>query len=118
MNKNKLRLIRLILVVLMVACIMTACSQKDVQYNFIDNDSLLTEGERDDATGGEFDNIGIYTDPELEIDGVRDEEYDYPTGSGRHEVYIEGNEQTYVSIYKGESAIYFLLSVKTNIFRR
>ena len=59
MNKNKLRLIRLILVVLMVACIMTACSQKDVQYNFIDNDSLLTEGERDDATGGEFDNIGI-----------------------------------------------------------
>lgn len=112
MNKNKLRLIRLILVVLMVACIMTACSQKDVQYNFIDNDSLLTEGERDDATGGEFDNIGIYTDPELEIDGVRDEEYDYPTGSGRHEVYIEGNEQTYVSIYKGESAIYFLFECK------
>lgn len=106
-KKSKRLLLFIVITVLTLA--LAACSAGETQYvyNYVDSDEQIVDGERGEGAGA-FDNPGIYTDPELAIDGVRNEEYDYPKGSGRHAVYIDGSEDTYVSIYKGETAIYFL----------
>ena len=106
---KKLKKSLLFIVVAALLFALAACSAVETQYvyNYVDSENQIVDGTRGEGEGA-FDNIGIYTDPELGIDGVRDSEYDYPTGSGRHAVYIDGNEDTYVSIYKGETAIYFL----------
>lgn len=105
------KFIKRLSIFVVIAALMFALAACTVEtkyvYNYVGDDDLIVDGTRGECEGA-FDNLGIYTDPELAIDGVRDEQYNLPHGSGRHPVYIDGNEDTYVSIYKGETAIYFL----------
>lgn len=54
-----------------------------------------------------FEGIGLYTNPELGIDGVLDEEYLFPNGSGPINVYSSETETTNLYLHKGDRAIYF-----------
>ncbi len=112
MKKNTKRLLVFIVVTVLLFAL-AACStvEKKYVYNYVGGEDIIVDGTRGEGEGA-FDNVGIYTEPELDIDGVRDSHYDFPTGSGRRAVYIDGSEDTYVSIYKGETAIYFLFECK------
>lgn len=99
--------IYLILCMIMVLTLIS-CSEK-ISYNLIfADDVVVKEGTELSDETDPFGNRGIYADPEVDIDGVREAEYDYPTGSGRYLVHASETETTYVSIYKGDKGIYFL----------
>lgn len=102
-----MKVLRLMSLVLLVSMLLVGCF--DPQYNFIFGDDVeIEEGSKLTDGSDPFSEKGLYEDPEVEIDGIREPEYDYPTGSGRHLVYESETETTYVSIYKGERGIYFL----------
>ncbi len=95
--------------ILPLALFLAGCSQTTTIYDLVfGEETVIKDGEKVKDDVDPFGNKGLYTDPELKLDGVRDEAYDYPTGSGRHLVYASETETTYVSIHKGEKAIYFL----------
>ncbi|MDE7264593.1 MAG: hypothetical protein K2N64_08035 [Anaeroplasmataceae bacterium] len=92
-----------------IALFLFGCSKTEPTYDIrFGDDVIIKEGEGASDLNDPFGNKGIYTDPEVEIDGIREENYDFPMGSGRHLVYSSETETTYVSIYKGEKGIYFL----------
>lgn len=99
---------------LLPSCLLLLVGCKDtIEYNYIfDSDVVIEDGEKNTESSDPFSQKGIYADPELKIDGVRDAEYDYPSGSGRHKVYASETEDAYVSIYKGERGIYYLFECK------
>jgi hypothetical protein len=95
--------IYLILCMIMVLTLIS-CSEK-ISYNLIfADDVVVKEGTELSDETDPFGNRGIYADPEVDIDGVREAEYDYPTGSGRYLVHASETETTYVSIYGVEEA--------------
>lgn len=104
---------RICVLVIICSLFLAGCSS-NINYNYdfgkdgsIENGSKVTDGV------DPFSEKGIYADPELEIDGVREAQYDYPTGSGRYKVYDDGgSENAYVSIYKGERGIYYIFECK------
>lgn len=95
--------------ILPIILLLFGCSQTTPKYDLIFGDDVTIEdGKPESNENDPFGEKGIYTDPEVEMDGIREEVYNYPTGSGRHLVYKSQTETTYVSIYKGEKGIYFL----------
>lgn len=97
------------IILLLIGLLFTSCSnQSSYIYSYEEDAPSINEGQRQTSGEDPFDNIGLYKDPELKIDGKIDEQYYYPTGSGRLDVYLGGNENTYVYLYKGERAIYFI----------
>lgn len=97
------------IILILIGLLFTSCSnQSSYIYSYEEDAPSINEGQRQTSGEDPFDNIGLYKDPELKIDGKIDEQYYYPTGSGRLDVYLGGNENTYVYLYKGERAIYFI----------
>ena len=102
-----MKALRLVSLILLLSMLLVSCS--DAGYNVIFGNDVQVEDGSELADGTDpFGHKGLYEDPEVEIDGVREAEYDYPLGSGKHLVYSSETETTYVSIYKGERGIYFL----------
>lgn len=102
-----MKLLRFISLLLLVSMLLVSCSEPT--YNVIFGDDVKLEDGNEMTDGSDpFGDKGLYEDPEVEIDGVREVEYDYPSGSGKYLVYSSETETTYVSIYKGERGIYFL----------
>lgn len=102
-----MKILRFISLLLLVSMLLVSCSEPT--YNVIFGDDVTVEDGNEMTDGNDpFDDKGLYEDPEVEIDGVREAEYDYPTGSGKYLVYSSETETTYVSIYKGDRGIYFL----------
>ncbi len=102
-----MKAIKLVSLILLISILLVGCST--TEYNIIFGDDIKLEEGKELTDGTDpFAEKGLYEDPEVEIDGVRESEYDYPTGSGRHTVYTSETETTYISIYKGERGIYFL----------
>lgn len=103
------RLLKKFIWMLPIALLCFGCSEATPNYNIVFGDDVtIKEGVPVVDGKDPFEEKGIYTDPEVEIDGVREENYDFPMGSGRKLVYKSETETTYVSIYKGEKGIYFL----------
>lgn len=97
----------LVVVTICILCF-AGCADK-AKYNYIlGNGIVVDNGKRPTEGADPFSNKGIYADPEVEIDGIRESQYDYPTGSGKHLVYSSETETTYVSLYKGKRGIYYL----------
>lgn len=85
------------------------CSQATTEYDLIfGEDVTIKDGQSVPSERDPFGNKGIYTDPEVEMDGIREDVYDFPKGSGRHLVHESATETTYVSLFKGEKGIYFI----------
>lgn len=104
-----MKVARLTSLVLLISMLLVGCVDPGYDYNIIFGDDVKLEDGQGLSDGtNPFGEKGLYEDPEVEIDGVREAEYDYPSGSGRHLVYSSETETTYVSIYKGERGIYFL----------
>lgn len=102
-----MKVIKVVSLILLISILLVGCS--DIEYNYIFGDDIKLEEGKELTDGIDpFGEKGLYEDPEVEIDGVRESEYDYPTGSGRYTVYTSETETTYISIYKGERGIYFL----------
>ena len=102
-----MKVLRLVSLILLLSMILCACTEPT--YNVVVDDDIKIEDGNELTDGTDpFGDKGLYEDPEVEIDGVREEEYDYPNGSGKYLVYSSETETTYVSIYKGERGIYFL----------
>ena len=102
-----MKVLRLVSFILLLSMLLASCG--DPMYNFIFGDDVQIEDGSELTDGTDpFGDKGLYEDPEVEIDGVREAEYDYPMGSGKYLVYSSETETTYVSIYKGERGIYFL----------
>lgn len=110
--KNKI-LLFLLFIFGLTGCSTATSSERDIiySYEYEENAPLITEGERPSAGDDDpFSQTGLYKDPELVIDGKIDEEY-LTKGSGRLVVFEDdayATEKTYVYLYKGETAIYFL----------
>lgn len=102
-----MKAIKLVSLILLISILLVGCSTIEFNYKFGD-DIKLEEGKELADGIDPFAEKGLYEDPEVEIDGVREAQYDYPTGSGKHTVYESETETTYISIYKGERGIYFL----------
>lgn len=93
---------------------LVSCGNQTPTYEYVyeDNAPEIQNGSRPIEDDDPFANKGLYTDPELKIDGVIDQEYLSPSGSGKLEVFLGGNENTYVYLYKGERAIYFIFEAE------
>lgn len=91
--------------------LIASCSKQQTEIVTDSNGPQIINGER--ATDGEdpFSEAGLYKEPELKIDGVVDKEY-IEAGSGKVQIYSGGNEDTYVYLYKGENAIYFIFEAE------
>ena len=76
MKKNTKRLLVFIVVTVLLFAL-AACStvEKKYVYNYVGGEDIIVDGTRGEGEGA-FDNVGIYTEPELDIDGVRDSQYD------------------------------------------
>lgn len=72
----------------------------------------IVDGQRPSSGDNPFSEPGLYKEPELEIDGIVDEEYLEGSGTGKIQIYQGGNEDTYVYLYKGENAIYFIFEAE------
>ncbi len=102
-----MKVIKVVSLILLISILLVGCS--NTEFNYIFGDDIKFEEGKELTDGIDpFGEKGLYEDPEVEIDGVREEEYDYPKGSGRYTVYTSETETTYISIYKGERGIYFL----------
>ena len=102
-----MKVLRLVSLILLLSMLLVSCG--DPTYNVVVDDDIKIEDGNELTDGTDpFGDKGLYEDPEVEIDGIREAEYDYPNGSGKYLVYSSETETTYVSIYKGERGIYFL----------
>lgn len=88
-----------------------SCSGK-VDFIVDSEGPQIVDGHRPSSGDNPFSEPGLYKEPELEIDGIVDEEYLEGSGTGKIPIYQGGNEDTYVYLYKGENAIYFIFEAE------
>ena len=80
--------------ILALLMLLTSCGgnrEPAIEYVYESNAPQIVEGSRPNEDQNPFGNEGLYMDPELDIDGVIDEEYLSPQGSGKVEVFLGGN---------------------------